>query len=53
MAEFTIAGHTVGIGWLLALIVLLVCIMVWLLGGVTPLMLLGLVAALALAYLLG
>lgn len=53
MATFTIQGHTLGIGWILALLVLIACFVMWLAGGASTLMLLGLIAALALAYLLG
>lgn len=53
MPTFTIHGHVVGLGWILALMVLIACFVMWLVGGVTPLMLVGLIAALALAYLLG
>lgn len=50
---FTIHGHAVGIGWILALLVLIGCFVLWIAGGTSTLMLLGLIAALALAYLLG
>lgn len=53
MATFTVHGHTVGIGWILALLVLIACFVFWLVGGATTPMIIGLIAALALAYLVG
>ena len=50
---FTVHGHAIGIGWIIALLVLIACFVLFLVGGTSTLMLLGLIAALALAYLLG
>jgi hypothetical protein len=50
---FTVHGHAVGIGWIIALLVLICCLVLWLVGGATTPILIGLIAALALAYLLG
>jgi NhaP-type Na+/H+ or K+/H+ antiporter len=53
MANLTLGSHTVGVGWIIALLVLIGCFIMWLVGGVTMPIVLGLVAALALAYLIG
>jgi hypothetical protein len=53
MANLTVHGHAIGIGWILALLVLIACFVLFLVGGVSTALLLGLIAALALAYLLG
>jgi hypothetical protein len=52
--EFTVRGHAVSIGWLIALLVLIACFVIWVasVAVTTPLML-GLIAALAVAYLIG
>lgn len=50
---FTVRGHAVGIGWIIALLVLIACFVLWMMGSASTIMLLGLIAALALAYLLG
>ena len=50
---FTVRGREVGLGWILALLVLIGCFVLWMIGKPSALMLLGLIAALALAYLLG
>lgn len=50
---FTVRGQEVGIGWIIALLVLIACFVLWLAGGATMPILLGLIGALALAYLLG
>lgn len=49
----TISGRPYGLGALIALLVLVLCVALAVVGRVTPLELLGLVAALALAYLIG
>jgi hypothetical protein len=47
-----VAGHAYGLGALIALIVLVVCIILWIVGhALSDHMILGLVAALAVAYL--
>lgn len=53
MANLTIHNHTVGVGWIIALLVLIACFVLWLVGGATAVIMLGLIAALALAYLIG
>ena len=52
MATLTVKNHTVGIGWILAFIVLVLCVVFWAIGKGTSIEM-GLIAALALAYLLG
>ena len=52
--EFTIRGHAVPIGWLLALLVLIACFVIYIASiSVTTPLILGLIAALAVAYLIG
>jgi len=52
--EFTVRGHAVSIGWLIALLVLIACFVIWIAhASVTPFLILGLIAALAVAYLIG
>jgi hypothetical protein len=52
--EFTVRGHAVSIGWLIALLVLIACFVIWIAGvSTTPTLMLGLIAALAVAYLFG
>lgn len=53
--EFTVRGHAVSIGWLIALLVLIACFVIWLAAGAaaTGPLVLGLIAALAVAYLIG
>lgn len=48
-----IAGRTVGLGAIIALLVLIACFVLFLIGGVTPVALLVMVGALALALLIG
>lgn len=50
---FNVGSRPVSLGWIIALLVLISCLVIWLAGGITPLLLLGLIAALALAYLIG
>lgn len=50
---FTVHGHAVGLGWIIALLVLIACFVLLLVGGASTLILLALIGALALAYLLG
>ena len=52
MATFVVRGQTVSVGWIIALLVLIACFVLWLIGKGNS-MELGLIAALALAYLLG
>jgi uncharacterized membrane protein (DUF485 family) len=53
IVNFNVHGQPVSFGWIIALLVLIACFVLWLVGGVTAPMMLGLIAALALAYLLG
>lgn len=49
---FTIRGQEVGLGWIIALLVLVICVVLWAISRGHSIEL-GLIAALALAYLLG
>jgi hypothetical protein len=50
---FTVRGQNVSFGWILALLVLIACFVFWLVGGAATPMIIGLIAALALAFLIG
>lgn len=52
MAEFVVKGQTVSIGWLIALLVLIAVFVLWIVGKGSTIEL-GLIGALALAYLIG
>lgn len=52
--NFEVHGHSVSIGWLIALLVLVACFVIWIAGAtLTKPLELGLIAGLALAYLIG
>jgi hypothetical protein len=53
MFNFNVGSRPVSLGWIIALLVLIACFVLFLVGGVTPLMILGLIAGLAAAYLIG
>lgn len=52
--SFEIRGHTFSFGWIIALLVLIACFVIWLAGAhLTVPITLALIAALALAMLVG
>ena len=53
IVNFNVKGQAVSLGWVIALLVLVACMVVWLAGAITPALLLGMIAAIALAYVIG
>lgn len=53
IVQFNVKGQPTSLGWIIAFLVLIACLVVWLAGAITPSLLLGLIAGLALAYVIG